>query len=640
MSGILGLVGLVVALGAGEAPRPNVLWITCEDLSSWIGCFGDAQAVTPNIDRLARDGVRYREAFATAPVCSPARSCLILGMYASSTGSQNLRSHYGLPAQFPGFPSYLRNLGYYTTNNVKTDYNTSEEKRTIGESWDESGPKAHWRRRRAGQPFFAVFNLMQTHQSKGGFFDPAEYDRPLAPGQHDPARMKVPPYYPDTPIVRQTLAHYYDRVTEMDRSVGQVLGELAADGLAEDTIVFFYPDHGTGLPRGKRTVYDSGLKVPLVVRVPTKFRQWAPAAAGATCDRLVSFVDFAPTVLSLVGLAAPANMQGQAFLGAHAQAPRQSIYGARDRVDEAIDMARAVRDRKYLYIRNYYPQLSWNAPERFSDQAPMRREITRLAAEGRLDAAQMTYAGPGKPAEALFDTEADPHQLHNLAGRAGQREVLERMRAALRSWLLEIRDTGFMPEEDLEAVTAAGGTPWELARDAKAYPLERVLAAAELVGRPGAEGRQVELLADPCAAVRFWAVNGLSAAAAAARDALPALRQAMRDGHPAVRIVAAGAVANLAGDAEALDVLVAELKPNTAAGIRAARTLEFLGEKARPATAAMSKALAANRQAPGVLVLSQEFAVSAALEKLGEPLPAPPARAKPVRGKARAKAAR
>ena len=379
-----------VAEGAEAQPqRPNILWITAEDMGANLGCYGDSYATTPNLDRLASESVRYTNAFATAPVCSPARSCLITGVYATSLGTHGLRSAFPIPEQMRGFPAYLRAAGYYCTNNVKTDYNTANEPAIIRASWDESSAKAHWRNRRPGQPFFAVFNDMVTHQSRTSVWPYEQFQKELQSQltpheRHDPAQAPVPPYWPDTPVTRRTIARYYDCITLMDRNAGRLLAELEEAGVADDTIVFFYADHGAGHPRHKRLVLDSGLHVPLIVRFPEKYRHLAPAAPGEAVDRLVSFVDFPATVLSLLGLPVPEYMQGRAFLGAAETAPRQYVYGARDRVDEAFDMARSVRDKQYLYVRNYMPHLSYNQPEGFSDQAEVRREITRLAAEGKL----------------------------------------------------------------------------------------------------------------------------------------------------------------------------------------------------------------------------------------------------------------
>ncbi|NLF69369.1 MAG: sulfatase-like hydrolase/transferase [Candidatus Anammoximicrobium sp.] len=607
-----------------ETPRPNIVWITAEDIGPHLGCYGDRYAVTPNLDRLASEGVRYTHAFATAPVCSPARSCLISGLYATSLGTQHLRSEFPIPGEFRGYPSYLRAAGFYCTNNEKTDYNTANEGALIAASWDASSGKAHWRTRRSGQPLFAVFNLMISHQSRASVWSFDEFEqmisKVLAPGErHDPALAPVPPYYPDTPTVRRTLARYYDCVTAMDQQVGRILAELEADGLAEDTIVFFYGDNGQGLPRGKRTLYDTGLHEPLIVRVPKRFQHLAPAAAGQSVDRLVSFVDFAPTVLSLAGLRPPAHLQGTAFLGPHAGPPRQYVYGARDRVDEAYDTSRSVRDRRYLYIRNYRPHLSWNQPEGFSDNADMRREITRLAATGQLDATQLTYAGPAKPQEELFDTVADRHQIRNLASSPQHREILQRLRQTHRQWVLETRDLGFLPEAEVWS-RSADRTPWQMAQEPGLYPLPRLLDAAELAGQPNAVPRQIELLTDADAGVRYWAAVGLRAAGGEAIAASDALNKALSDLSPSVRIEAAGALLAL-GEADAsLRVLTTELQSGQLdLALHAARTLQLAGESARPAAAVMNRVLTTARQPaarePQHLFL--EFSLQAALRQLG-----------------------
>lgn len=604
--------------------RPNVLWITAEDISPDLGCYGDTYARTPNLDRLAREGVRYTHAFATAPVCSPARSCLITGMYATSLGTQHLRSLFPIPERFEGYPAYLRRAGYYCTNNEKTDYNTAGEQALIAASWDECSSRAHWRKRPPGQPFFSVFNLMVSHQSRASVWPWTQFEamaaKALPPAErHDPGRAPVPPYYPDTPLVRRTLARYYDCVTAMDKEVGRILEELAADGLAEDTIVFFYGDNGRGLPRGKRTLYDTGLHEPLLIHFPKKYQHLAPAAPGQTIDRLVSFVDFAPTLLSLLDIQPPPHMQGVPFLGPHAGPPREVVYGARDRVDEAYDLARSVRDHRYLYIRNYVPHLAWNQPEGFSDQAPMRREITQLAAAGKLTATQLTYAGAPRPVEELFDTDADPHQIRNLAGEPEQREVLERMRGLHRQWIVETGDLGFLPEAEIWRRCVAC-TPWELARDQLGYPLERLLAAADLVGRGSpAVPRLVELLDDQDAGIRYWASVGLQAAGSAAVPARDALRRASAARSPSVCVAAAAALAASGDTLTALPVLTRHLQDSQLdVALQAARALQLLGEPARPALPVMQRVLQTSRQqgtaAPQYLFL--EFSLQAAIAEL------------------------
>ena len=588
------------ATGGRPAPanRPNILWISCEDTSPWLGYCGETYANTPNLDRLAAEGVHFTNAFVAAPVCSPSRFAIITGIHATSMGTQRLRSKFPVPDFVKGFPTYLREAGYYCTNNVKTDYNTFDEPAIVKASWDDCSAKAHWRSRPPGRPFFSVFNAMETHQSRTFESFIPELEKRLKPDErHDPAKAPLPPYYPDTPTARATVARCYDWITIMDRDhVGRLLRELEEDGLADDTVVFFYSDGGRGMPRGKRTLYDSGLRVPLLVRFPPKYRSWAPAGPGGTCDRLVSFVDFGSTVLSLAGVPIPSLSHGIPFLGPSAGPPRDVVFGARDRVDEAFDLVRSVRNQRYLYIRNFMPHVSCNQPEGFSDQLALRREIARLAEEGRLDAAQMAYAGPVKPLEELYDTETDPHQVRNLAGAPEHRDALVRLRGRLRAWMEETRDLGFLPEPEL-ARRAAGTTPLEWARQIRPDPLPTILGTADRVGRPDALDRQAGLLADADPAVRYWAAVGLAARGKAAEPARSALERALGDDSATVRIEAAGALVRLGGDDKsrepALEMLARSLKDASLdVRLHAARTLQLLGAKARSVLPEMKEALA------------------------------------------------
>ena len=622
----LPLRGLEAADAAGPS-RPNILWITAEDINANLGCYNDPVARTPNLDLFARAAVRYTHAFATAPVCSPARSCLITGMYATSLGTEHLRSRVRIPPEFKGFPAYLREAGYFCSNNVKTDYNLDNEAAFIRGAWDRSDTNAHWRQRQPGQPFFSVFNLMTTHQTRTSVWSWDQFEQEvgakLKPEERtDPAKVPVPPYYPDTPLARRTLARYYDCICAMDKEVARILAELDADGLAENTIVFFFGDNGAGLPRHKRLLHDSGMRVPLLIRFPKKFQSLAPSAPGKFTDRLVSFVDFAPTILSLCGAKVPSHMQGQVFLGPNSAKPRGFVYGARDRVDEAFDLSRMVRDPRWLYIRNHMPHLSWNQPEGFSDQSEFRREITRLGAEGRLKPAQMTYARPRKPIEELYDSRTDPHQIHNLAQDPRHLAVLERMRKLQRTWLIKMFDLSFMTEEQV-AERIAGQPPFELRRQPGKYPLGRLLAAADLVGQPEAVPRDLEFLRDRDGAVRHWAAVGLRAAGKAAAPARGALVEALKDSSISVRIEAAGALAALdeRSNTNALEVLVAALNAKQPeAAVHAARTLQLLGEKARSVLPAMQNALAAaelhaNDDDHSLFI---SFALGAATRKLAE----------------------
>ncbi len=587
--------------GIAETPqaKPNILWITCEDISPYLGCYGDPHARTPNLDGLADEGTRYTQAFVTAPVCSPVRSCLITGVYATSLGSQHLRSTVPPPASIQPFPKLLRAAGYYCSNNEKEDYNFKDPM-----IWDESGPNAHWRKRRPGQPFFSVFNFVSTHQgqingSDEEFF--AKYRSKLAPEErHDPDALVLPPYYPDTPIVRNIWARYYDLITYMDKQVGDLLAQLEADGLADDTIVFFYSDHGMGLPRFKRTLYDSGLRVPLIVRFGARYRSLAPTSPGGRIDRLVSSIDLPPTVLTLAGVLIPEHMQGRPFLGPQMVPPRDYIYGASSRVDEAYEMSRCVRDKRYKYIRHFMPHLPYIQPSTYCDQAEIMQELRRVAASGALTKPQKPLWAPSKPVEELYDTQADPHEMENLADALTHRDALNRLRKELRNWMLQTKDVGLLPEAEMH-IRAAGSTPYEMARRLDQYPQSRILASAMQVGA----GRQAlptlkTSLTDRDSAVRYWAVVALEALGVEAVPALDALEKALDDPSPNVRFVAAGVLCRFGRGEQALPVLTAGLNdPRETVVLHAARTLELLGDKACPAVESMERARRRYRNADG-----------------------------------------
>jgi uncharacterized sulfatase len=592
---MLAAVALTLVPGgarAAEARRPNVLWITCEDISPNLGCYGDKDARTPNLDKLASQGCRFTHAFTVAGVCAPSRSCLITGMYPSSLGSHHMRCRAPLPAAVKCFPAYLRAAGYYCSNNAKEDYNFF----TPAGSWDESSRKAHWRNRRKGQPFFSVFNLLVTHESQIRAPDAAfrkQTARLSAAERHDPAKVFVPPFHPDTPVVRRDWARYHDLITAMDKQAGDLLAQLAEDGLADDTIVFFFSDHGVGLPRGKRWLYDTGLRVPLLLRFGKNWAHLAPGKSGTATDRLVSFVDFAPTMLSLTGVKAPAHLHGAPFLGAAAGKPREAIYGIRDRMDERVDFSRAVRDKRYKYVRNYRPELPWAQPIAYMEEMPTMKEWRRLSAAGKLSGAAGRFLSRTKPFEELYDTQEDPHELVNLAGPGGRHaEVLDRMRKLHLRWVAQTRDLGFLPEADI-LTRSKGSTPYEMGKDDKRYPLAEVVAAAEAAARgPGDTVALRKLLGPGDGAVRWWAVVGLGRAGPGQAERREALREALKDASPVVRVAAADGLRRHGRGKEALPVLLAALKDdNPWVRHAAALGLDALGKEAAPALPALKAAL-------------------------------------------------
>lgn len=540
-----------------EALRPNFLWITSEDNGPQLGCYGDEYADTPNIDGLAAIGQRYLNCWSNAPVCAPARTTIISGMFPTSLGAQHMRSEVKLPPEAQLYPDALRKLGYYCTNNSKTDYNLQ----VADDLWDESSGRAHWRKRRAGQPFFAVFNFTISHESK-------LRTRPHT-AIHDASSVFVPPYHPDTPEVRQDWAQYYDRLTEMDREVGQVLQQLREDGLAESTIVFYYGDHGSGMPRGKRWLYQSGLRVPMLVHVPERFQSLVrnQYQTGGTSQRLISFVDLMPTILSLVGQRPQTALQGKAFLGPYAAAEPSYIYGFRDRMDERYDMSRAIRDQRYLYIRNFYPHRPQGAYLDYMFQTPTTRVWKELFDQGQTTPAQSVFWQP-KASEELFDIENDPYQVKNLAADPAQATTLERFRQAAQQWMLDIKDVGFIPE-GLMLELAGNDAPYTLGHDPQRYPLETIYAVADLASRssPGdlPQLRKHQVHVHPV--VRFWVANGLLIRATRDEqrdEVVKATRGMTTDPSPYVRCLANEAIARFGNSAErgpAMDALLTMADP-------------------------------------------------------------------------------
>ncbi len=584
---LLLLLVLPAPLAVAEEPaaRPNIVWISAEDLSPDLGCYGDEYAHTPSLDRLAAEGVRYTRAFSHAGVCAPARSGIITGMYPPSIGTQHMRCQGHLPPYVKCFTEYLRDAGYYCTNNGKTDYQFDPPQ----SAWDASNNQAHWRNRQPGQPFFAVFNFMTTHESQ--IRTPKAAGRMLDPQlRHDPAEAKLPPYYPDTPVTRADWAYHADNVTALDRQVQTVLDELEAAGLADDTIVWFWGDHGRGLPRAKRWVYDSGIHVPLLIRVPEKWRKLASpgnpdaVAPGSVNEELVAFVDFAPTMLSLAGVEIPAHLQGQAFLGPNKAPPREYIYAHRDRMDERYDLIRAVRDKRYKYIRNYLPEVTRAQHIQYMDLMPTMQEMRRLFAAGELSGPQLQFFAPSKPLEELYDTQADPHEVDNLAGDPQYRDVLQRLRAAHRAFMRESGDTGLLPEGELDRLKQPNDWREKLAQSEL---LQRLLEFRALDHQgEKACAAYLQALRDPAAALRYWAAIGLRRSCPAnLRDsAQTAIRPLLADPSASVRVAAADTLCRWGAADAGLPVLVSVLKEGTPnERLLAAGALDQLDSAARPA---------------------------------------------------------
>lgn len=443
-----------VSTHPGKKDRMNILWFSMEDTSPRLGCYGDPLAKTPNIDRVAAEGVVFSNAFSTAGVCAPSRSSIITGMYPTYIGTHHMRTGHcnphtpELPTPYSAvppphvkaFPEYLRAEGYFCTNNVKTDYQFE----TPFSAWDECGADAHWcHRPDPEQPFFSVFNPDYTHES-------GMWPNEVAPLRTDPLRVKVPPHLPDTPIVREAIARQYDNIERDDVVLGELLRQLEEAQLLNKTIIFIWSDHGEGLPRYKRWPYDGGIHVPLIVRWPGKL------TPGSTDDRLVSLIDLAPTVIRAAGITPPCHLQGQPFCGV--EAPRREyVFATRDRYDESYDRVRAIRNHRYKYIRHYYPEKPYLLWIPYRNRHPVFRELWGLANEGKLAGAHSLLFQDSRPPEELYDTQEDPGEIHNLAENPERAGTMKQLRQALDQWIAEYDRWGNVPEAEMVAQWHPGG---------------------------------------------------------------------------------------------------------------------------------------------------------------------------------------
>lgn len=455
---------------SASSSRPSILWISTHDINPHLGAYagvypGAQYARTPNLDRLAAQGARFDNAFAAAPICAPSRSAIMTGCFPTAVGTMHMRTKAVPPPEVRLLPEYFRQAGYYVTNNWFTDFQVAVPL----SAFDDCGETAHWRNRPdPDQPFFATFHGMATHESQIYLDDDAFAARTAhvtEADRHEPAKAPLPPYYPDTDVFRRSWARYNDLITEMDHWVGQILAELDADGLAANTIVVFWSDHGPGMPRAKRWANDSGLHEPLIIRWPGKI------PAGTVAPGLVHLMDLAPSMLAACRLPVPGHMHGRPFLtpdGDIRNDVNEYLFAGRDRMGELEDMSRTVRDRRFRYIRHFHPDRSpmqhCDYPDRLGTWAEMRRlaqaEAVQLA-QGRprsaLTPLQRSLVAACKPAEELYDIAADPYETINLAPEPGYRDVLQRFRAELQRWQDAHGDLGRIPEDDLIEQWRPGG---------------------------------------------------------------------------------------------------------------------------------------------------------------------------------------
>ncbi|WP_236980998.1 sulfatase family protein [Membranihabitans maritimus] len=491
--------------------KPNILWITCEDISPYLSCYGDSEALTPNIDKLAEEGTLFTRAFANAPVCAVSRSTILTGMYSTTLGTHQMRSMPQLPANIPNYPSLLRENGYYCTNNSKTDYNSNyeKEKKLL---WDEVSSEAHWKNAPDKTPFFSVFNITNTHESQLSQDRIKHYvsneDLPKSP-RINPKSINLPPYHPDLPEIRQDWARLYDQITFMDSKVGTLLEELAQSGKADNTIIFFYSDHGGQLSGSKRYIYSRGTHIPLIVYFPKKWQHLNPTPSGQPNDELVSFIDFPKTILSITESTVPAKMQGRIFLGPDKEKGPDYTYFYRDRMGARYDFSRAVTDGTHYYIYNFYPhkprgrdsryghsvQTNWGAWEKHYDA-------------GKTNRLQSLFFKP-KPTEQLFNIQKDPWNIENLAGEKKYKKTQEKLSRALDQWIIDTKDIGLIPEPMIYELIGSDKkykTIYEFAQSPE-YPVEDILHTAKLSSQ--GPNKYETSIQSKNPVIRYWGIYGL-----------------------------------------------------------------------------------------------------------------------------------
>ncbi len=495
--------------------KPNILWITIEDTSpQFIGCYGNKDASTPIIDKLAEEGVRFTNAFSTGTVCSPSRSTIITGIPTYKMGTGHQRSNYPIPNYIKGFPYYLQQLGYYTSNNVKTDYNIAKEKEFIKESWNESSDTASWNGRADGQPFFSVFNFPESHQSRTMSWPFDLYEKHVLNHLSEEDRIAddaftMPPFYKDTPQMRKQFARVYNSIKLTDNRIGELLEKLEKDNLRDNTIIFFFADHGEGIPRAKTNGINLGYRVPFVVWFPEKFKHLSPWGISGVTNQLVNFEDLASSIIDLLGGKVPALMEGSKIFNTENQKKKNYLLLSTDRVDNGPDLVRSVTDGRFMYSRNYMPFIPEVRYINYLEIADITKHMRKDLKDNKLNELQKSIFNK-RPFEVLYDIDNDIWETKNLATNPAYKVVLEKMRKQLDSAVLKSKDILFMPEYQMAKISESI-TPYEYRLDETKYDFNEIYSAASLSGKRGKEyvNLQIELLNHKNNNVRYWASVGL-----------------------------------------------------------------------------------------------------------------------------------
>lgn len=561
---LLSLLFGVFLCSCESAPKekPNILWITIEDTSpQFIGCYGNENASTPVIDKLAEEGVRFSNAFSTGAVCAASRSTIITGVRTFKAGTGHQRSQYPIPDYIKGFPYYLKQLGYYTTNNYKTDYNIANEKDFIKESWDECSGKATWKGRKEGQPFFSVFNFPESHQSRTMSWTFEQYVKHV--WNHLPEEDRIadeafdmPPFYNNTPEMRKQFARVYNSIKLTDNRIGELLQKLEDDGLTDDTIIFFYADHGEGIPRGKTNGINLGYRVPFIVWFPEKHKHLSPWETGEITDRLINFEDLGPTMIDLLGGEVPEYMRGQRLFNADSEYDKDLLLLSTDRVDNGLDLVRTVTDGKYVYSRNFMPFIPEVRYINYLEIADITKHMRNDLKHGKLNAFQSGIFNE-RPYEMLHDIENDIWEEHNLADNPKYKSVLQKMRQHLDTELLKAKDVMLIPEYEMVKLSETQ-TAYEYRLDETKYNFDEIYKVASLSGKKGEDvvKSQIDYLNHDDKLVRYWAIVGLmSQNPSQLRPYESKLKEAVQDDYAAVAITASAILYKKFGNKDVVEVL-------------------------------------------------------------------------------------
>lgn len=531
------------------AQKPNVLWITIEDTSpQFIGSYGNSDSRTPVMDQLTKEGVQFLNAFSTGTVCSPSRSAIITGIKTYELGTGNHRSNYRIPSWLKGFPYYLKQAGYYVTNNSKTDYNVANEKQFISEAWNESSGKAGWWNREEGQPFFSVVNFNESHQSRTMTHPYDWYVENVLeklPKQDRIAEdeFEMPPFYRDSPEMRKQMARVYNSIKLTDNRIGELLEKLKEDGLLEETIIFLYADHGEGIPRGKTNGINFGYRVPFTIWFPPKYEHLSPWGVKTQTNELVSFEDLAPTMISLSGGEVPHYLKGRILIGENRSKEASKLFLSSDRSDNGIDLVRTVTDGRFVYSRNFMPFMPEARYIRYMEIGEIKQIMRTDLENGLLNPVQKSVFLPRDP-EVLYDIENDIWEINNLVNNPDYQDVLSEMRNALDEHLLERRDVLMLPEGELEEISITN-SPFEFRENVIQYPFEEIYAAAKFSGfrSPDILDKQIELLESHNPILRYWAAIGLkSHSLEDLKSSISILEKKLDDNYPYVTATLASIV--------------------------------------------------------------------------------------------------